>query len=139
MSEELISLKDVRIQDINGTKIETMDWTMKAGEAWLVIGPNGGGKADFLRALAGEKQIVSNTDDEVIHTVFENSTEIVSLERAARLIEEERELDETEYMNRIDEGRTGRRFISEVLGGPDAKHRNQPLRIECIVKIVPFL
>ena len=127
MSEELISLKDVRIQDINGTKIETMDWTMKAGEAWLVIGPNGGGKADFLRALAGEKQIVSNTDDEVIHTVFENSTEIVSLERAARLIEEERELDETEYMNRIDEGRTGRRFISEVLGGPDAKHRNQPL------------
>ena len=103
MSEELISLKDVRIQDINGTKIETMDWTMKAGEAWLVIGPNGGGKADFLRALAGEKQIVSNTDDEVIHTVFENSTEIVSLERAARLIEEERELDETEYMDRIDE------------------------------------
>ena len=127
MSEELISLKDVRIQDINGTKIETMDWTMKAGEAWLVIGPNGGGKADFLRALAGEKQIVSNTDDEVIHTVFENSTEIVSLERAARLIEEERELDETEYMDRIDEGRTGRRFISEVLGGPDAQHRNQPL------------
>ncbi len=127
MAEELISLSQVRIQDLLGTKIESLDWTMETGQSWLVIGPNGGGKADFLRALAGEKQIVSNTNNTPVHTIFENSTEVVSLERAARLIEEERELDESEYIDGIDIGRTGRRFICEVLGGPDAKHRNQPL------------
>jgi len=127
MEDSLISLEDVRIQDLHGTKIQSVSWTMKKGEAWLVIGENGGGKADFLSAIAGEKQIVQNSDSSIVHTVFENSTETVSLERAALLIQEERDLDESEYMDRIDEGRTGRRFIAEVLGGPDAKHRNLPL------------
>ncbi len=125
--ENLISLKNVRVQDLHGTKIENLDWQMLQGQAWLVIGPNGGGKADFLQALAGEKQFIENETNSAVHTAFENSTETVSLERAALLIQEERDLDETEYMNRIDEGRTGRRFICEVLGGPDAKHRNLPL------------
>ena len=125
--ENLISLNNVRVQDLHGTKIAKIDWQMLPGQAWLVIGPNGGGKADFLQALAGEKQFIDNETNKTVHTVFENSTETVSLERAARLIQEERDLDETDYMNRVDTGRTGRRFICEVLGGPDAKHRNLPL------------
>lgn len=127
MSDTLVDFENVRIQDINGVIIPKLNWKMNEGEAWLVIGPNGGGKSDFLRALAGEKEIVSNESGKLVQTVFTNSAEIVSLERAARLIEEERELDETEYMDRIDEGRSGRRFIAEVLGGPDAKHRSAPL------------
>lgn len=123
----LIEIQNCRVQDLHGTGIARLDWRMGAGEAWLVIGPNGGGKADFLRALAGEKQIVPNDAGGVYETRFSGSVEIVSLEKAASLIQEERDLDETEYMDRIDEGRTGRRFICEVLGGPDAKHRNLPL------------
>ncbi len=125
--ENLISLNNVRVQDLHGTKLEKINWQMLPGQAWLVIGPNGGGKADFLQALAGEKQFIDNETNKTVHTVFENSTETVSLERAARLIQEERDLDETDYMNRVDTGRTGRRFICEVLGGPDAKHRQLPL------------
>lgn len=131
MSDSLISITNCRVQDLHKTFVPRLDWTMRAGEAWLVIGPNGSGKADFLRALAGEKQIVPNTHGGAVGGAYTNllsdSTEIVSLERAARLIEEERELDETDYMDRIDEGRTARRFICEVLGGPDAKHKNAPL------------
>jgi len=124
----LIQIKNCRVQDLHGTKIASLDWEMRAGEAWLVIGPNGGGKADFLRALAGEKQILPNVSSDALYeTKFSDSVEIVSLERAASLIQEERDLDESEYLNKIDEGRTGRRFICEVLGGPDAKHRNLPL------------
>ncbi len=130
-SNKLISIQNCRVQDIHGTIIPELNWTMSAGEAWLVIGPNGGGKAEFLKALAKEKQIVPNTDSSSYENVFDgnekSSTEIVSLERAAKLIEEERDLDESEYLDGIDIGRTGRRFICEVLGGPDAKHRNQPL------------
>ena len=123
----LIYINNCRVQDLHGTNIASLDWRMNSGEAWLVIGPNGGGKADFLRALAGEKQILPNDSTGEYATHFSDSVEIVSLERAASLIQEERDLDESEYLNRIDEGRTGRRFICEVLGGPDAKHRNLPL------------
>lgn len=127
MERSLISLKNVRIQDLKGTKIDFLDWQMNFGEAWLVIGPNGGGKADFLQALSGKNQFVDNATNSTLCTCFENSTETVSLERAALLIQEERDLDESEYMDRIDEGRSGRRFICEVLGGPDARHRSSPL------------
>jgi molybdate transport system ATP-binding protein len=123
----LIYINNCRVQDLHGTKISSLNWEMRSGEAWLVIGPNGGGKADFLRALAGEQQILPNDTTGDYSTHFEDSVEIVSLERAASLIQQERDLDESEYINKIDEGRTGRRFICEVLGGPDAKHRHLPL------------
>ena len=123
----LISIQHCRVQDLRQIYISSISWQMNAGEAWLVIGANNSGKDMFLRALAGEKDIVQNEAGAVAENYFAGSTEIVSLERAAALIEEERELDETDYMNRMDEGRTGRRFIAEVLGGPDAKHRNVPL------------
>ena len=76
---------------------------MQAGESWLVIGPNGGGKADFLQALAGEKQFINNKTNKVEDTIFEKSAETVSLERAALLIQEERDLDESEYIDKIDD------------------------------------
>ena len=123
----LISIKNCRVQDLHGTKITSLDWEMSPCEAWLVTGANGGGKADFLAAIAGEKQIVPNDLNGSYSTEFSDSVETVSLERAAKLIQEERDLDESEYIDGIDEGRTGRRFICEVLGGPDAKHRNLPL------------
>ncbi|MBQ7158520.1 MAG: ATP-binding cassette domain-containing protein [Treponema sp.] len=123
----LISIHNCRVQDLRQVYIPEVSWQMNAGEAWLVIGANKSGKDMFLRAIAGEKDFVPNSEEAHVESRFDGSTEIVSLERAAALIEEERELDETDYMNRMDEGRTGRRFIAEVLGGPDAKHRNVPL------------
>ena len=125
--DSLVYINNCRVQNLHGTIIKNLSWQMNAGEAWLVIGPNGGGKAAFLSALSGENQIVPNDSTGAYSSKFENSCETVSLEHAARLIQEERDLDESEYIGKIDEGRTGRRFICEVLGGPDAKHRRQPL------------
>ena len=56
---------------------------------------------------------------------FQNSTNLVSLEEAAKLIEEERNRDESEYMDKEDSGRTARQYICEVLGGSSKK--NAPL------------
>ncbi|MCR5605423.1 MAG: ATP-binding cassette domain-containing protein [Treponema sp.] len=133
--KNLISVENCSVRVDNDIKVNSFSWHMKKGEAWLVIGPNGGGKADFIKALAGMNrkfipELTSNSSSDkysasLYSSVFEGSVEIVSLERAASLIEEEREQDETDYMDRIDEGRTGRRFICEVLGGSTKK--NAPL------------
>ena len=138
----LITINNCRIENTRETLIQQIDWQMKQGEAWLVIGPNGGGKADFINALAGKLKVVPNAQiklvDNIIQSsssktnvsdnvltdssqaffssVFGDSVELVSLERAAHLIQEERENDESEYVEGgVDIGRTGRIFIAEAL------------------------
>ncbi len=130
----LISIKNCRIEDSRSTLIPHLDWTFNDGEAWLVIGPNGGGKADFVNALSGAGnpplKIVPNSqnaaDGALYSSLFGDSVEIVSLERAARLIEEERLNDESEFVEGgVDIGRTGRVFIAEGIYGKIKK--NAPL------------
>ncbi len=108
--------------------MENINWEMHEKENWLVIGPNGGGKADFLNALAGSGGLKFVPQ---INNIFENSIDFVSLERAAKLIQEERENDESEYSeDGVDIGRTGRIFIGECLF-PGIK-KNSPLTPELL-------
>ncbi len=119
----LITVKNCRIENSGGVSVSDFSWTMNAGEVWLVAGANGGGKADFLKALSGRAKIVPNVQKmqdsiPMYANTFESSVEEVSLERAARLIQEERETDESEYIEGgVDVGRTGRIFISEAIVG----------------------
>ena len=128
--KSLITIKNCRIENSSSTKIENITWEMKQGQSWLVIGANGSGKAAFLKALAGGNnseglKIVPNNTEYIEETSlysnkFINSTELVSLEVAARLIQEERENDESEYVEGgVDKGRTGRAFLSEVISTPE--------------------
>lgn len=131
-----ISIKNCRIESIKSTLIEKFDWQYDDGQVWLVIGPNGGGKADFLNAISGNPayRITPNAPDAenpnitpLYSSVFGNDVEIVSLERAARLIQEELENDESEYVEGgVDIGRTGRVFIAESLCGSIAKNAKLP-------------
>lgn len=126
---DFISIENCRVSSTSKTIIEKIDWHFKSGEAWLVTGANGSGKEDFIKALSSSSRHfvpnASGTDVALFSSAFEDSVEVVSLEAAASLIEEERESDESDYMDRIDEGRTGRRFIAEALGDKTAK--NAPL------------
>ena len=123
-----ISIRNCRIENSRAVVIPEISWKMSEGEAWLVTGPNGGGKADFLKALAGELRLVPNVEDHagaetvadataaVAEVCLPEDVELVSLERAARLIQEERENDESEYTEGgVDIGRTGRLFIMQGL------------------------
>ena len=116
----LITIQNCRIENSRNTLVPTINWTMNKGENWLVIGPNGGGKADFLNALAGMPgiKITPNAGDQMslYSNTFGSSTEIVSLERAARIIQEERDNDESDYIEGgVDIGRTARMFIAQAL------------------------
>ena len=55
MKTKYISIKNCKIADSKNTFIEKLDWELNSGEFWLVFGENGGGKADFLHALCGQK------------------------------------------------------------------------------------
>jgi molybdate transport system ATP-binding protein len=129
----LINIKNSRIENSREVVVPCLSWEMKSGEAWLVIGPNGGGKADFLNALSAQNslKICQNNAESVYENVFSDSVEIVSLERAAHLIQEERENDESDYVEGgVDIGRTGRVFIAESLYGPVKKNMPLPQEIK---------
>ena len=126
----LISIENCKVCSESKTYIKRIDWTFKSGEAWLIIGANGSAKADFIKALGTNKRFfspnaVNNSDVSLYSSVFKDSVETVSLEAAASLIEEERERDESDYMDRLDEGRTGRRYIAEV--APEIANRLETL------------
>ena len=59
----LIKIQDCSVQ--GGTKkyLDRVDWCMNAGEAWLVIGPNGGSEAPlyssrYSDSVAAARQIL---------------------------------------------------------------------------------
>ena len=122
MCKNFITVQNCRIENNRDVQIANLSWKMNEGEVWLVIGSNGGGKADFLNALsaAGGLKVTPNTDG-LYSNMFSGTTDVVSLERAARLIQEERENDESDYIEGgVDHGRTGRVFIAQALY-PDIK------------------
>ncbi len=114
MSEQnLITIQNCRIENSRSVVVPELSWKMNEGEVWLVTGANGGGKADLLNALEGSLKIIPNTEG-LFSNIYSDSVELVSLERAARLIQEERENDESDYLEGgVDHGRTGRLFIAQ--------------------------
>ena len=114
MGQKFITIENCRIENSRTVLLQNISWNMQEGEVWLITGPNGSGKADFLNALSGTAgyKISPNTDG-LYSNLFLDSTDVVSLERAARLIQEERENDESDYIEGgVDHGRSGRIFIA---------------------------
>ena len=115
----------------NGTKVfQNFSWSFNHGEVWLILGSNNGKKNIFIKALE-ESSIKKNSnltfefvpiENGIFSNTFTDSLEIVSLEKAASLIEQERINDESEFIEGgIDIGRTARVFISEVLSDDKLK------------------
>ncbi|MGN0739084.1 MAG: ATP-binding cassette domain-containing protein [Treponema sp.] len=134
MSRNFMTLKNCRVEDLKSVKLENINWTFNTGEAWLVIGANGSGKANFLKAIAGELKIIPDSKfaDSLYSNSFEQNVETVSLEKAASLIEEERQNDESEFIEGgVDIGRTGRVFLAEAICNRKLK-RGEPLPAEAL-------
>lgn len=141
MQDDLIKIQNCKITGKQGVIINDFSWEMKTGEAWLVTGENGSGKADFINALSGILKIepsihavstggtTTSTADGAgfYENAFFDSCELVSFEKAARLIQEERENDDSEFIEGgVDIGRTGRIFIAEGIVGKIKKGSEPP-------------
>ncbi len=50
----LVSMKNVTIKYDDTTALDNVSWTMRTGENWAVIGPNGCGKTTLLNLITGD-------------------------------------------------------------------------------------
>ncbi len=71
MSKVLVELKDVSFSYADKIVLENINLTIKKGDFWVVIGPNGGGKTTLLKLIVGilkptRGMVVKHVDDEKI-------------------------------------------------------------------------
>ena len=53
-SEVLVSMKNVTIKYEDTTVLDNVSWTVKNGENWAILGPNGCGKTTLLSLITGD-------------------------------------------------------------------------------------
>lgn len=122
-----IILRDCAVADRDHIYLANLSWEMKPGEQWLITGPNGGGKSTFAEALTGKLAIVPAPGPHTgeYRNDYAERTSLVSFEEAARLIEEERRNDDSDFVEGgIDQGRTPRALILDAF--PTEKRANYP-------------
>lgn len=54
MSEPLLQLRDVDVALNGHTVLRGVNWSLKPGESWAILGGNGSGKSTFLKLVRGE-------------------------------------------------------------------------------------
>ena len=127
-NKPLITIEDCKVENSGDVLIPCISWKMHSGEVWLVTGNSACKKNAFIEALAGNFRFLPNNENsqcnfasETVNSLKEDSyflknyVELVSLERAARIIQEERENDQSDYTEGgVDIGRDVFTFISEV-------------------------
>ncbi|ABA89940.1 ABC transporter, ATP-binding protein [Syntrophotalea carbinolica DSM 2380] len=82
---------------------------------WAIVGANGSGKSALGRLLCGELEVDSGFLDTVEKSAF------IAFETVNEILEIERYNDDTDFLDRIDQGTSVRDFILE--GQPDAAPR----------------
>jgi len=53
-SENLITMKNVTVKYGRTTALEKVNWTMRAGQNWVILGPNGCGKTTLLNLITAD-------------------------------------------------------------------------------------
>lgn len=125
-----MEFRNCAIIDPDGSERLKLSWVARPGERWLVTGPNGGGKAALAGYFARELEAMPEADG-LLSDPYVGSTRVVSLEKAASLIEEERKLDDSDYTEGgVDPGRSPRTLILSSLPGEDRANYPDGARLE---------
>jgi iron complex transport system ATP-binding protein len=53
MAAEVLRLRDVGVSRDHSMLLQGINWTVRAGESWVIVGPNGAGKTTLLQVAAG--------------------------------------------------------------------------------------
>ncbi|ULQ58586.1 ATP-binding cassette domain-containing protein [Brucepastera parasyntrophica] len=123
--------------------LPSFSWEMNEGEAWIITGPGNGGSHYLAHFLSGQGAPPGNHfasshrmdifPQEGYFSIFGTSVEMISFEAAARLIEEERKNDDSDYVDGgIDPGRSVKVFLDGSTGG---KNKPDKQEYESIIRL----
>jgi len=95
-----------------------INWTLREGQTWAILGAGGSGKSALAAALAGAGELCSGSIRGKV-----NNTGIVSLESQASLIERERLRDDSDITDKVSDGTPAREILDEVCVDPALQAR----------------
>lgn len=101
-----IRLVDLTVDFDERFRVEHVDWELRPGEHWMLVGANGAGKSALAATLAGAGKRLSGTLEGVPARVA-----LVSYEAQAALIDAERRKDDADILDVISEGTPVREML----------------------------
>ena len=101
---------DIKVSD--KFSLTALNWQIEQGQTWVVVGPNGSGKSALGAALTGEFSVTSGD--------FESGSRVsvVSLEEQSRLIQRERQRDDSDLTDEVGDGTPVHEMLSEESKDP---------------------
>ena len=91
-----------------------INWSLKPGQVWAIMGASGSGKSALAAALTGAGELKSGTLEGVVANAG-----MVSLESQAALIERERLRDDSDISDKISQGTPAGEMLYEVSKDPE--------------------
>src|SRR3989338_5190965 len=80
-NSSFISLKGVTIRAHEHTLFENLDWEIKSGEQWAVIGPNGSGRSSLMLVIAGTLPIsggeIKRSTEDIEYVSFDTQRKLL--------------------------------------------------------------
>ena len=101
---------DIKVSDT--FSLAALNWQIEPGQTWVVVGPNGSGKSALGAALTGEFPVTRGDFRS------ESRVAVVSLEEQSRLIQRERQRDESDLTDVVNDGTPVHKMLSEMLQDP---------------------
>ena len=110
----MIEFDQCSIRFDSGFTLRELNWRIESrvvspGNAWAVVGPNGAGKSALAACLLGAGEVISGS-----RTLGYQRGSLVSLEEQARLIDRERQRDDSDLTDTISEGTPVGELLFEV-------------------------
>ncbi|MDH4021312.1 MAG: ATP-binding cassette domain-containing protein, partial [Xanthomonadales bacterium] len=108
------AFKDACIRFNESFELLDINWILKPGQVWAIMGASGSGKSALAAALTGAGEISSGTLDGIVANAG-----VVSLESQAELIERERLRDDSDITDKVNPGTPVRNMLDEVCKDPE--------------------
>lgn len=104
-----VQFSSVTVQQGNQAVVSSLDWLFDSRDCWAVLGTNGCGKSSLGRLLAGDLRPSSG----LLHSDLKHAL-WVSLEQQQSLYERELYQDDTDFIDRLDQGSSVRALLEEI-------------------------
>ncbi len=114
----MIAFDNATIRFSESFALNQISWQVDKGQCWVVTGPNGSGKSALVAALAGEGELESG-----MRNSGDFSIAVVSLEEQSRLIDRERQRDDSDLTDEINEGTPVQEMLDEACRDLDLQQR----------------